>query len=256
MFTLRSFFVLLFLFTYLILLIPVHLVLRLIGLFNGDARKKIANAMVYYAFKWELFQSGANIEVVGQEKIPEGAVLFVPNHRSYFDILLLHTTSTKRPGFVAKEEMNHFIGLNWWMRDIGCIFLDRHDIKSGFQMIKDGAELLKSGHSMVIFAEGTRNQRKEMLPFKEGSIKMAEKADCPVVPVTIMNSDQLLEDWPGFSIKKADVKVIYGDPVYVKDLPKEQKKKAGSYVQAIIAANIAKEGGQIGKVMKEMDKES
>ena len=49
---------------------------------------------------------------------------------------------------------------------------------------------------------------------------MAEKADCPVVPVTIMNSDQLLEDWPGFSIKKANVKIIYGDPVYVKDLPK------------------------------------
>lgn len=256
MFTLRSFLVLLFLFAYLILLIPVHLVLRLIGLFNHDARKNIANALVYYAFKWELFQSGAKIEVVGQENIPEGAVLFAPNHRSYFDILLLHTTSTKRPGFVAKKEMDNFIGLNWWMRDIGCIFLDRHDIKSGFQMIKDGAEMLKAGHSMVIFAEGTRNQGKEMLPFKEGSIKMAEKADCPVVPVTIMNSDQLLEDWPGFSIKKAHVKVIYGDPIYVKDLPKEQKKKAGSYVQSIIAANIEKEGGQIGKIMIEKDKEN
>ena len=104
---------------------------------------------------------------------------------------------------------------------------------------------------MVIFAEGTRSQGKEMLPFKEGSIKMAEKADCPVVPVTIMNSDQLLEDWPGFSIKKANVKIIYGDPVYVKDLPKEQKKKAGAYIQEMIAANIEKEGGQIGKVIRD-----
>lgn len=251
MFTVRSFLVLLFLFAYLILLIPIHLVLRLVGLFSESSRKKLANAFVYYAFKWELFQSGAHIEVSGQEKIPEGAVLFAPNHRSYFDILLVHTTCTKRPSFVAKEEMNHFIGLNWWMRDIGCVFLNRHDIKSGFQMIKDGAQLLKQGHSMVIFAEGTRSQGKEMLPFKEGSIKMAEKADCPVVPVTIMNSDQLLEDWPGFSIKKANVKIIYGDPVYVKDLPKEQKKKAGAYIQEIIAANIEKEGGQIGKVIRD-----
>lgn len=230
--------------------------LRLIGLFNEDARKNIANAMVYYAFKWELFQAGAKVEVVGQENIPEGAVLFTPNHRSYFDILLLHTTSTKRPGFVAKKEMDHFLGLNWWMRDIGCVFLDRKDIKSGVQMIKDGAELIKSGHSMVIFAEGTRNQGKEMLPFKEGSIKMAEKAGCPVVPVTIMNSDQLLEDWKGFSIKKGNVKVIYGEPIYVKDLPKEQKKKMGAYVQGMIAENIAREGGQIGKKMIEKDKES
>lgn len=249
MFTLRSFLVLLFLFAYLVLLIPLHLVLRLIGLFNGDARRNVANALVYYAFKWELFQSGANIEVIGQENIPEGAVLFVPNHRSYFDILILHTTSTKRPGFVAKAEMEKYPGLNWWMKDIGCLFLDRHDIKSGFQMIKDGAELLKTGHSMVIFAEGTRNQGKEMLPFKEGSIKMADRSDCPVVPVTLMNTDQLLEVRPGFSIKKADIKVIYGKPFYVKDLQKEQKKKTGAYVQGIIADTIEHEGGQIGKTV-------
>ncbi len=247
LFTLRSFLVLLFLFAYLVLLIPLHLVLRFIGIFNGDMRQKAANTLVYWAFKWELFQSGARIEVIGQENIPEGAVLFVPNHRSYFDILLLHTTCTKRPGFVAKAEMDHYIGLNWWMRDIRCLFLDRDDIKSGFQMIKDGTELLKAGHSMVIFAEGTRNHKKEMLPFKEGSIKMAERAGCPVVPVTLMNTDQLLEVRPGFSIKKADVKVIYGEPIYIQDLSREEKKKAGAYVQGIIADTIEKYGGQIGR---------
>ena len=247
MFTLRSFLVLLFLFAYLVLLIPLHLLLRVIGLFCKDVRYNIANALVYYAFKWELFQAGAKIEVVGQEHIPEGPVLFVPNHRSYFDILILHTTSTKRPGFVAKAEMNKYLGLNWWMRDIGCLFLDRHDIKSGVQMIKDGAELLKAGRSMVIFAEGTRNQGKEMLPFKEGSIKMAERADCPVVPVTIMNTDQLLEVRPGFSIKRANIKVIYGKSFYVKELEKEHRKKTGAYVQQMIADTIMQEGGQIGK---------
>lgn len=251
----RSFLVLTFLFLYLVLMIPVHVILLLIGCVKKEWRYNISNAIVYWAFKWELFQSGAKIEVAGIENIPEGAVLFAPNHRSYFDILLLHTTSTKRPGFVAKAEMDKFPLLNWWMRNIRCIFLDRKDIKSGVQMIKEGAEILKNGHSMVIFAEGTRNQGREMLPFKEGSMKMAEKAGCPIIPVTIMNSDQLLEVRSGFDIRKAKVKVIYGEPIYVKELPKENKKKVGAYVQSLIANTMEEEGGQTGKPLLKENEE-
>ena len=110
-------------------------------------------------------------------------------------------------------------------------------------MIKDGAALIQKGHSIVICPEGTRNQKPEMLPFKEGSLKMAEKADCPVVPVTLIDTDRLLEARPGFDIRKAKVKVIYGEPFFLKDLPKEQRKHAGAYVQGIIADTMKREGG-------------
>lgn len=240
----RTFFVLGFLFLYLVLMIPIHLLIRLIGIWNPELRYRIGNAIVYWAFKWELFQSGAHIAVEGKENIPKDVVLFVSNHRSYFDILLLHTTSGKRPGFVAKAEMDKFPLLNWWMRDICCLFLDRKDMRSGVQMIKDGVALIKNGHSMVICPEGTRNQKKEMLPFKEGSLKMADKADCPVVPVAIVDSDQLLEIRPGFHIKSGRVKVLYGKPFYLKELDKEQRKHAGAYVQGIIRDMIEAAGGQ------------
>lgn len=240
----RSVLVLGFLFLYLILMIPVHLVLLLIGRFNPELRYRIGNFLVYWAFRWELFQTQAKIEVKGIENIPEESVLFVSNHRSYFDVLTIHTTCTKRPGFVAKKEMEKFPLLNWWMKDICCLFLDRKDLRSGVQMIKDGAELIKNGHSIVICPEGHRNQSSTLLPFKEGSLKMAEKADCPVVPVALIDTDQLLEARPGFHIKKGNVKVIYGEPFYLKDLPREQKKKAGAYVQSIIEDIIKKETGR------------
>lgn len=230
----RSFLVLAYLFTYLVIMIPVHGILVLIGKMNPGLRYKIGNFLVYWSFRWELFQSGVKIEVKGKENIPKGPVLFVSNHRSYFDILVLHTTSGKRPGFVAKAEMLKFPLLAWWMKDIACLFLDRNDLRSGMQMIKDGAEQIKHGLSMVIFPEGTRNGKDELLPFKEGSLKMAEKADCPVVPVTVIGTDKLLEVRPGFDIRKGKVKVVYGEPFYLKELPKEQKKKAGAYVQSII----------------------
>lgn len=237
----RTVFVLGFLFLFLIIMIPVHLILLLIGKFNPELRYRIGNFIVYWAFRWELFQSQADVEVKGIENIPKEPVLFVGNHRSYFDILILHTTSTKRPGFVAKAEMLKAGLLTWWMKNICCLFLDREDIRSGVQMIKDGTELIKKGHSMVIFPEGTRNQKEEMLPFKEGSLKMAEKADCPVVPVTLIDTDQLLEVRPGFDIRKGKVKVIYGEPFYIKDLPKEQKKHAGAYVRGIIEETMKRE---------------
>lgn len=237
----RSILVLAFLFLFLVVMIPVHLILVIIGKFNKELRYKLGNAIVYWAFRWELFQSQAKIEVKGIENIPDEPVLFVSNHRSYFDILVIHTTSTKRPGFVAKKEMESFPLLNWWMKDICCIFLDRKDMRSGIQMIKDGAELIRSGHSMVICPEGTRNQKEEMLPFKEGSLKMAEKAGCPVVPVTLIDTDQLLEARPGFDIRKAHVKAIYGKPIYLNELSKEDKKKAGSYVQNIISKTMKEE---------------
>ena len=128
--------------------------------------------------------------------------------------------------------------------DICCLFLDRKDLRSGVRMIKDGAELIKKGHSMVICPEGTRNQNKEMLPFKEGSLKMADRADCPVVPVAIIDSDQMLEIRPGFHIKSGNPKVIYGKAFYLKDLDKEDKKHAGVYVQNIIKNMIDGAGGQ------------
>lgn len=241
----RSVLVLGFLALFLIIMIPVHGILVLIGKFNLELRYRIGNAIVYWAFRWELFQTQAKIEVKGVENIPEEPVLFVSNHRSYYDILVLHTTSTKRPGFVAKVEMNHFPLLNWWMRNICCVFLDRKDLRSGMQMIKDGAEMIKKGHSMVICPEGTRNQKKEMLPFKAGSLKMAEKAGCPVIPVTLIDTDQLLEARPGFDIRKGHVKVIYGKPIYLKEFSREEKKKAGTYVQSIIEDTIEKESGQV-----------
>ncbi len=239
----RSVLVLGFLFLFLVLMIPAHGILVQIGKTNPELRYKIGNAIVYWGFKWELFQAGTKITVEGEENIPEEPVLFVANHRSYFDILTLHTTSGKRPGFVAKAEMLKLKLLAWWMEDICCLFLDRNDLRSGMQMIKDGAELIKKGHSMVIFPEGTRNKGNSLMPFKEGSLKMAEKADCPVVPVTLIDTDQLLEVRPGFDIRKGTVKVIYGEPFYMKDLPKEQKKKAGAYVQGIIEETIKREKG-------------
>ena len=113
-----------------------------------------------------------------------------------------------------------------YMDDIGCLFLDRNDIKQGLEIIKQGAEFMKMGHSMILFPEGTRNQSDELLPFKEGGYKMAEKSKSPIVPVAITGSDLLLESAPNKRIKSHNVIIEFGKPFYPADLsPKDRKAK-------------------------------
>lgn len=92
---------------------------------------------------------------------------------------------------------------------------------------------------MTIFPEGTRNREEgTLLPFKEGSFKIAEKGNVPIVPITIVNSASIFEDhFP--KVKATTVIVEYGKPIYTKELEKETLKNLGSHVREIIAATYA-----------------
>lgn len=120
------------------------------------------------------------------------------------------------------------------MKNLHCLFLDRQDIKQGLKTILEGIEKVKSGISICIFPEGTRNKVNDtFLPFHEGSFKIAEKSGCPIVPISLNNTSGIFEDhFP--KIKKAHVVIEYCKPVYIKDLPKEEKKFVGVHVQKII----------------------
>ena len=156
---------------------------------KGVARDLETIKVVRSVFKVLLKLAGVTVTVKGAENIPEDtAVLYVGNHRSYFDILAGYTTVPTLLGFVAKKEMEKIPLLRTWMVNVNCLFLDRKNIKEGLKMILQGIEKVKNGVSIWIFPEGTRNPNEditELLPFKEGSLKIAEKSGCPVIPVAM-----------------------------------------------------------------------
>lgn len=229
----------LFVIIFLILSIPVFFVEWLIGKWNPGIKDRSSLAIVSWAFRVVMLCSGVKATYIGDENIPKDeAVLFVGNHRSYFDIVInyAHLGKLKKlTGFIAKQEVNKVPLLRVWMRYLHCLFLDRSNIKAGLKMILSAIDLVKSGISIFIFPEGTRNKVVDtFLPFHEGSLKIAQKTGCAIIPVAINNSASVLEDhFP--RIKKAHVVVEYGKPVYIKDLPVENQKQVGTYVQQIIS---------------------
>ena len=223
-----------FLVSFLILSIPIHLVEWIIGKFNPDFKNRSSQKIVQCAFKVILFLSGVKLTVKGFENIPKDkAVLYIGNHRSYFDIAITYALAPGLTGYVAKKEMEKIPLLSTWMRYLHCLFLDRDNIKEGLKTILTGIEYINSGISICIFPEGTRNSKPEMLPFKEGSFKMAEKTGCPIIPMALTNTRDAFENhFP--KIKSTHIVLEYGAPIYPKELDKEQRKFLGNYTQGII----------------------
>lgn len=220
---------------FLIFSIPLLLIEWIIGKFNMDVKNKSSLAIVNWAFRVCLFFAGTKITYIGEENVPKDrAVLYIGNHRSFFDILTTYVRVPRPTGYIAKVEMLKFPLLRDWMKNLHCLFLNRNDLKQGLKTILSGVEKAKSGISICIFPEGTRNKTNDtFLPFKDGSFKIAEKSGCPIIPVTLNNTSAIFEDhFP--RIKRAHVVIEYGKPIMMNELSKEDKKAIGQYTQNII----------------------
>ncbi len=232
--------------SFLILFIPVLIAEWIIGKFNREKKDYSSLRIVQGAFKLILKITGVKVTVIGEENVPDEAVLFIGNHRSFFDILLTYSRCRRLTGYIAKKEMDQFPLLNNWMRNLYCLFLDRENPKEGLKTILTAIDCVKKGISICIFPEGTRNKGEElsMLPFRDGSFKIATKTGCAVVPISMNNTAEIFENhFP--KIKKTHVIIEYGSPVYYNELDKETQKHFGAYCQNIIHETINKNAAKL-----------
>ena len=224
---------------YLLLSYLVFPVLWVYEKINKQKKDELSLRIVQWGFRTILGIAGTEITVIGKENMPKEAALYGGNHRSYFDILLLYVQCEGLTGFVAKDSIEKVPSLRVWMRYLYCLFLNRSDAREGLKTILTAIEYVKKGISICIFPEGTRNDGEElsMLPFKEGSFKIATKTGCPIVPVSINNSAEIFENHVP-ALRKTHVVIEYGKPIYPKELAKEELKNIGAHCQNIIQETI------------------
>lgn len=226
---------------FLILTIPILFVEWIVGKFNPHARDISSLRIVQWAFRVILKIAGVTATVIGEENIPDEAVLFIGNHRSYFDILLTYIRCRRVTGYIAKKEMERYLTLTTWMKRLHCLFLDRKDPKEGLKTILHTIDDVKNGISICVFPEGTRNRGEElsMLPFRDGALKIATKSGCPIIPISMNNTAAIFENHLP-KVKKAHVVIEYGKPIYPNELDKETKRHIGDYVENVIRETIQK----------------
>lgn len=221
----RLFFAMLWTILALIFSLPFHLYWKHFEKKDPPRRWQKSWKYVRGFFRGVIFFAGTKIEVRGAENIPEDqAALFVGNHRSYFDIIILQTLSKTPMGFVAKKEFRSFPLLPLYMEDIGSLFLDRENVRESLKTITEGTNRLSQGLSLGLFPEGTRNHTDQLLPFKPGGYRMAEKSGCPIILTALTNFGKIFEENKFHALRRRHVIIEFDKPVYPSKMEREERK--------------------------------
>lgn len=177
---------------------------------------------------------GVRPTVIGMDRIPKDEpVLYVCNHQSYFDIIVGYSLCPGLTGYIAKDDLEKVPFLRTWMRRLYCLFMNRNDARAGLKTILEAIEYVKKGVSICIFPEGTRGDGKTLGEFHAGSLKIAEKTGCPIIPVAISNTHAVFLDHPPFA-KPTHVIFEYGEPIRTNGMTREDKKNLSATVKAAI----------------------
>jgi len=136
----------------------------------------------YFIAAWVFFFF-YRFKIVGHENINKGASMVCVNHSNILDPIFIGIALGKydQPLYVAKKELFSVPVLSWLITGLGAVPVDR--TKADVSIVKASLSSLKKGKKVIIFPEGTRMAEGETGNAKHGAIKIAERADVPVLPV-------------------------------------------------------------------------
>lgn len=237
---LRTIFAILYAIIFLVIGSPLLLVEAIIEKKDKPRADLSSLRIVQHALRCVYKICGVKPTVIGLDRIPKDEpVLYVCNHQSYFDIIVGYSLCPGLTGYVAKDDLEKVPLLRAWMRRLYCLFMNRDDARAGLKTILEAIETVKKGVSICIFPEGTRGDGKTLGEFHAGSLKIAEKTGCPIIPMAISNTHAVLLDHPP-AVKPTHVVIEYGEPINTKDMSREEKKNLTALVKNSIQEMLDK----------------
>ena len=142
--------------------------------------------------------SRIRLHVSGMEQLPAGRWLLVSNHRSNYDPIVTGWVFRHCGlAFVSKPENLHRPIVGKLVHKVGYLPIDRENDRAALRTVLTAAERIRAGNmSYCIYPEGTRNPTAEMLPFRCGAFKIAQKAGVPIVILSVRGTDDVQKNFP------------------------------------------------------------
>ena len=152
---------------------------------------------------------GWSVSVEGSLPDHPPASVVAANHASFIDGLVLYAFIDEPLTFVVSADMEHQFLVGRIMRGFGCVFVDRGRAERGADSVERLVATIRSGHHVLIFPEGSISQRPGLRVFRLGAFEAAASARCPLVPVGIRGTRDIIR--PGsFLPRRGDVRVVIG----------------------------------------------
>jgi 1-acyl-sn-glycerol-3-phosphate acyltransferase len=208
----------------------------------GLGRNGVLYDLGHLGIRLGLALSGIRVRVSGLERAPrDRAAVYCANHQSNVDPPILFATLHRRLHVLFKAELLKLPLLGRVFLAGGFIPVERADRERALASIDAGAASLRSGHSFLIFPEGTRSRTERMLPFKKGGFIMAIQAQAPVVPVAITGGRAAMRKgsrlvWP------ARVSVRVGEPIDTTGMTLDNRDQLIAETRGRIEALLAAAG--------------
>jgi 1-acyl-sn-glycerol-3-phosphate acyltransferase len=171
-----------------------------------------------------LAAAGIRLRVRGAKKLDRKRnYIFMSNHLSAADIIILYTAIPFSVGYLAKKELFRIPLLGWAMRCAGHIPIDRGNPREAKKSIEEAIEVVKRGElSLIIFPEGTRSVTGELKSFKLGGFSLAISSGADIVPIAVAGTRELLPKG-ALHINPRPVTVNIGEPIACHMLKKTEK---------------------------------
>jgi 1-acyl-sn-glycerol-3-phosphate acyltransferase len=193
-----------------ILLAPVVIVARLLGVPQGPT--SIYTRCVRLWARSINVAAGVRVRVHGREHIlnSRGAV-FIANHVSWFDIFAL-ASELSWSSFVAKSELRRIPLFGFAAEVVGIVFIDRDNRKSAFESYKLAAQEVQRGRSIIVCPEGTRGRDYHLRPFKKGPFVLAIASQSPLIPTIVHGAREVMPKG-SFAIRAGTVDLHFLEPI-------------------------------------------
>lgn len=169
-------------------MIPLYILARL------SSAQTFANVAKQWA-RLMLCSSFCPVKVIDADNLYKSTpVIFAVNHASYIDAVTLLSVLPVGTRFVAKKEVFTVPILRTFVQKLNCLSMDRVDLSKGLEDTKSITTVLKEGHSVAIFPEGTFGYAVGLRPFRLGAFKVAVDSQTPVTPIALQGTRMILRN--------------------------------------------------------------
>jgi acyl carrier protein len=156
--------------------------------------------------------AGIPLHVEGSFPPRDNPAVIVVNHSSFVDSLVMLMVAKDPLIFVASTDLKKQPVVGNFLQRLGCIFVERGQQALADDAVERMTALLAQGNRLVVFPEGSINRAPGLRPFHLGAFAAATAAGCPVVPVGIRGTRNILR--PGARLpRRATAAVVIGSPI-------------------------------------------
>lgn len=197
-------------------------------------------ALCLWGAKLWIRGSGIKVKVSGKENLEKNkSYIFVANHRSYIDTTALFAYAGKRIGLIAKKELLKVPVLGQGISFINFVTIDRSNPQRALETMEKVREIVDSGYSFGVFAEGTRAMPGDLLPFKKGAFHLALQTGAAIIPVAIKNTDYLMGKKTGV-VNPGTMEIVLLPPIETANLTTEDLPELLEQTRKAIAEELGK----------------